>query len=124
MIRTLDYIRLDRQFAPVPESNEAADKNQSLFNWGLLKPKSWDDIEAEYRCVILAEAGAGKTEELYHRAEHLQQQGKPAFFIRIEDIDNDLQNAFEIGDQEDFCSWLQSTEEAWFFLDSVDESRL
>ena len=124
MVRTLDYIRLDRQFAPVPESNEAADKNQSLFNWGLLKPKSWDDIEAEYRCVILAEAGAGKTEELYHRAEHLQQQGKPAFFIRIEDIDNDLQNAFEIGDQEDFCSWLQSTQEAWFFLDSVDESRL
>jgi len=104
MVRMLDYIHLDRQFTPVPESNEAADENQSLLNWGLLKQRSWDDLEAEYRCVILAEAGAGKTEELSHRAEHLQQQGKPAFFIRIEDIDADFQNAFEIGNQEIFCS--------------------
>jgi hypothetical protein len=119
-----DYIELNRQFTPVPNSNEAAEENQILADWGHLKSKSWDDLEQEFRCVILAEAGAGKTEELKQRADYLKQQGKPAFFIRIEDIETDFQNAFEIGDQADFQSWLESTLEAWFFLDSVDESRL
>jgi hypothetical protein len=119
-----DYIELNRQFTLVPNSNEAAEENQILAEWGHLKSKSWDDLEQEFCCVILAEAGAGKTEELKHRADLLKQQGKPAFFIRIEDIEADFQNAFEIGDQADFQSWLESTQEAWFFLDSVDESRL
>jgi hypothetical protein len=119
-----DYIELNRQFTPVPNSNEAAEENQTLADWGHLKSKSWDDLEQEFRCVILAEAGAGKTEELKHRADFLKEQGKRAFFIRIEDIETDFQNAFEIGDQADFQSWLESTQEAWFFLDSVDESRL
>jgi len=119
-----DYIELNRQFTPVPESNESTEENQTLLDWGHLKSKSWDDLEQEFRCVILAEAGAGKTEELKQRADFLKQQGKPAFFILIEDIETDFQNAFEIGDQADFQSWLESTQEAWFFLDSVDESRL
>ncbi len=119
-----DYIELNRQFTPIPNSNEAAEENQILADWGHLKSKSWDDLEKEFRCVVLAEAGAGKTEELKHRADFLKQQGKPAFFIRIEDIEPDFQNAFEIGDQADFQSWLESTQEAYFFLDSVDESRL
>ncbi len=119
-----DYIELNRQFTPIPNSNEAAEENHILAAWGHLKSKSWHDLEQEFRCVILAEAGAGKTEELKHRADFLKQQGKPAFFIRIEDIEADFQNAFEIGDQADFQSWLESTQEAWFFLDSVDESRL
>ena len=119
-----DYIELNRQFTPIPISNKAAEENHILAAWGHLKSKSWHDLEQEFRCVILAEAGAGKTEELKHRADFLKQQGKPAFFIRIEDIEADFQNAFEIGDQADFQSWLESTQEAYFFLDSVDESRL
>ncbi|MFN7870997.1 MAG: hypothetical protein ACK5QQ_02210, partial [Cyanobacteriota bacterium] len=79
-----DYIELNRQFTPVPNSNEAAEENQILADWGHLKSKSWDDLEQEFRCVILAEAGAGKTSELKYRAEFLKQQGKSAFFIRIE----------------------------------------
>jgi hypothetical protein len=124
MSTTEGYIELNRRFTPVPNSNEAAEENQILADWGHLKSKSWDDLEQEFRCVILAEAGAGKTEELKHRADCLKQQGKPAFFIRIEDVETDFQNAFEIGDQADLMSWLESTQEAWFFLDSVDESRL
>ncbi len=119
-----DYIELNRQFTPIPNSNEAAEENHISAAWGHLKSKSWHDLEQEFRCAILAEAGAGKTWELKYRTEFLNQQGKPAFFIRIEDIDADFQNAFEIGDQADFQSWLESTQEAWFFLDSVDESRL
>ena len=124
MSTTEVYIELNRRFTPVPKSNVAAEENQILADWGHLKSKSWDELEQEFRCVILAEAGAGKTEELKHRADCLTQQGKPSFFICIEDIEADFQNAFEIGDQADLQTWLESTQEAWFFLDSVDESRL
>ena len=81
-------------------------------------------MDGEYRCVILAEAGAGKTEELRQRARILASQGKPAFFIRIEDIETDYYQAFEVGEEEQFLAWLNSTGEACFFLDSVDEARL
>ena len=118
------HVPLDRQFSPVPKSQEEAERNEILSVWGHVKPKTWDDLDREFRCVILAEAGAGKTEELRQRASVLASQGKPAFFIRIEDIEADFYKAFEIGEEDQFQSWLQSTEEAWFFLDSVDEARL
>lgn len=69
MTRNDDFIDLDRQFEPLPKSNEAAEEILMLARWGFVKPKTWDDLEREYRCVILAEAGAGKTEELRHRAK-------------------------------------------------------
>jgi len=81
-------------------------------------------MDREFRCAILAEAGAGKTEELRQRASVLAGRGKPAFFIRIEDIEADFYRALEIGEEAQFQTWLQSAEEAWFFLDSVDEARL
>ncbi|MDD2468291.1 MAG: hypothetical protein PHI97_30290 [Desulfobulbus sp.] len=118
------HVPLDRQFSPVPNSQEEAESNEILSIWGHVEPKTWDDLDQEIRCVILAEAGAGKTEELRHRASLLAGQGKPSFFIRIEDIETNFYEAFEIGEDTQFQTWLQSTEEAWFFLDSVDEARL
>jgi len=118
------YIPLVRQFSEVSINQEDAENDEILLAWDHIEPKSWDDIDQEFRCVILAEAGAGKTEEFRQHASELAGQGKPAFFIRIEDIEVDFYNAFEIGEQDQFQSWLQSTEEAWFFLDSVDEARL
>ena len=118
------YVSLERQFSPVARSEEEHESDEILSAWGDAKSKTWDDLDREYRCIILAEAGAGKTEELRHQASVLENQGKPSFFIRIEDIEADFYNAFEIGDEAQFQAWLQSTGEAWFFLDSVDESRL
>lgn len=118
------HVPLERQFSPVPKSEEEAERDEILSVWGHVKPKTWDDMDHEFRCVILAEAGAGKTEELRQRASVLASQGIPAFFIRIEDIETDFYKAFEIGGEAQFQSWLQSTEEAWFYLDSVDEARL
>lgn len=118
------HVPLDRQFSPVPKSQEDAENDEILSVWGHVKPKTWDDMDCEFRCVILAEAGAGKTEELRHRAGILASQGKPSFFIRIEDIEVDFYEAFEVGEEAQFQKWLQSTDEAWFFLDSVDEARL
>ncbi len=119
-----NHVSLERQFSPVSKNQEEVERDEILSVWDHVKPKVWDDIDSEFRCVILAEAGAGKTEEMRERARVLVSQGKPAFFIRIEDIESDFNTAFEIGEEEQFQSWLQSTEEAWFFLDSVDEARL
>jgi hypothetical protein len=53
-------------------------------------------------------------------AKYLYGQGRASFFIRIEDIDTNFETAFEVGDNTQFIAWLNSSEKAWFFLDSVD----
>ena len=119
-----DFVQLDRQFSLISKTQEEAKHADFLDIWGDSKSKSWSQIENEYRTVILAEAGAGKTEEMKQRALDGVAIGRCAYFIRIEDIDGDFQNAFEVGDSESFDDWLASSDEAWFYLDSVDEARL
>ena len=119
-----NYIPLNRQFASVPRDQEEAEENEILSAWGHIKPDTWDVLDQKFRCVVLAEAGAGKTEEFRQHARALERIGKPAFFIRIEDIEADFYNAFEIGEEDQFRNWLQSAQEGWFFLDSVDEAKL
>jgi hypothetical protein len=58
------------------------------------------------------------------RARYLHELGRPSFFIRIEDIDASFETAFEVGSDSEFHAWLESSDVAWFFLDSVDEARL
>ena len=98
------HVLLERQFSPVTKSQEDAESDEILSAWGHVSSKTWDDMDREFRCVILAEAGAGKTEELRERARVLTSQGKPAFFIRIEDIEADFFKAFEIGDEAQYQS--------------------
>lgn len=121
-IRT--HIPLNRLFSPVPKSLEELESSEALFSFGHAKLETWDDLNKKFRCIILAEAGAGKTEELKYHARILASQGKPSFFIRIEDIEADFCRAFEVGSEAQYLEWLQLTNEAWFFLDSVDEARL
>ncbi|MGI2094540.1 hypothetical protein ACRN96_18385 [Shewanella oncorhynchi] len=118
------YIPLNRQFSSVSKDHKEAEELEQSLNWGGGKTESWDSLLCEYRCVVLAEAGAGKTIEFREKATLLASEGKPSFFIRVEDIDRQFYDAFEVGDEDAFDSWLASSEEAWFFLDSVDEARL
>lgn len=117
-------VPLARYFSLVPKSKDDSDERELHSLWGTQKCTEWQMLEEEYRCVILAEAGAGKTFEMKSRAKHIQQSGRAAFFIRIEDIEDGFENAFEVGCAESFENWLKSHEKAWFFLDSVDEARL
>jgi hypothetical protein len=119
-----NYIPLNRTFSPVSKSEDSEYKEDFSSFFGSSNKTVWCDVLKEFRCFILAEAGAGKTEELKQQALYLETQGIPSFFIRIEDIDNDFENAFEVGSQETFQQWLDNYDEAWFFLDSVDEARL
>ena len=117
-------VPLDRSFSAVLGSAGASDEQEVLEGWGLYEPKRWPHIDEGYRSVILAEAGAGKTFEMLARAYCLEEGGQFAFFIRIEDIGENFEDAFEVGSAKSFEQWLSSQREAWFYLDSVDEARL
>lgn len=120
----LNYIEVDRQFSAVSKDKDDSQDIENYLKFNTGQSESWDLILSEYRCIVLAEAGAGKTIEFRERASLMKSKGGYAFFIRIEDIDRHFYESFEVGDEEAFDSWLDSDEEAWFFLDSVDEALL
>ncbi|AHG62874.1 NACHT domain-containing protein [Advenella mimigardefordensis] len=118
------FVPLERHFSLIRKSE--SDQDDQEVGWVGLEPNpiTWEDLKQEFRCVILAEAGAGKSFEMEAQANLTKKRGQVAFFIRIEDIEDDFENAFEVGSATAFESWLGSKEDAWFFLDSVDEARL
>jgi hypothetical protein len=89
-----------------------------------VKTLAWDDLVREYRTVILSAAGSGKTQEIKQQAMYLRAEGKPSFFLRLENIPSGYDHAFEIGSPTEFQKWMEGTEDGWLFLDSVDEARL
>lgn len=113
-------VELIRKFAPLTSRTGHWD---SMF---LVpgKAQRWHEIQGEYRVLILADPGAGKTFEVLTRARKFREGGKKAFFIRIEDITANFENSFGLGTGDEFRAWLTSNEDAWFFLDSVDEAQL
>lgn len=119
-----DPVPLERNFSLVPQSEYDLDEQSFLEALRYQNNRSWSELDRQYRTIILAEAGAGKTYEMSARAKFLVDKGYLAFFIRIEDIVDDFEQAFEVGSFEGFQHWLSSQSEAWFFLDSVDEARL
>jgi len=117
-------VPLARHFSLMPRSEADSDEQELRSIWSGRKRTGWHEPEEEFRCVILAEAGAGKSFEMEARARHAEDMGRAAFFIRIEDIEDGFETAFEVGSAGTFEMWLNSQEEAWFFLDSIDEARL
>lgn len=119
------YIDLNRVFYPIPK-DYSFDENSydSPYAWSFREGKSWEDLLQLNRVIILAEAGAGKTEEIKHTTQKLREAGTAAFFLRLEYLADDFDLAFEEGAPEEFAAWLASDDEGWFFLDSVDEAKL
>ena len=110
-----DPVPLVRRFSSIRPSSSDSDERQiqSILGFGNLA--TWEQIDKGYRSVIIAEAGAGKTFEMKARAMHVEANGRPAFFIRIEDIEEDFTYAFEVGDAAIFEQWLGSQTDAWFY---------
>lgn len=119
-----DPVPLTRQFSPVHRSESDSDESEVRSLLGFRDLATWTEIDKEHRSVVLAEAGAGKTFEMQARARCLEEDGRFAFFIRIEGINDAFEQAFEVGSADSFEQWLGSQDDAWFFLDSVDEARL
>lgn len=108
----------------MPKDREEPDEIDIMKALGIGDALCWSDLINEYRLIILAEAGSGKTEEIRHIASTLREQNKQAFFLRLEHIPGNFEASFEVGTYEAFLEWLKSEEEGWILLDSVDEARL
>lgn len=120
-----EYIELNRTFSEISKDQEFDKESyDTRIAFGLSTPSTWEDLFTQPRVIILAEAGAGKTEEIGAATKKLRAQGKAAFFLRLEHLGSGFEDAFEIGDADEFDAWWASDETAWFFLDSVDEARL
>jgi hypothetical protein len=119
------YINLNRSFAPFKKDEEV---NLEIGHyWGKKYGGwlDWDDLLKKQRVVILAEASSGKTTEFKHLTETLQNTGKAAFFIAIENLaDEGFISSLAPNTATLFENWQQGSDEGYFFLDSVDEARL
>ncbi|MBE9460593.1 NACHT domain-containing protein [Dyadobacter subterraneus] len=119
------YIDLDRTFYQLTKSNKTDELEKEfestlpLFERGI----NWEDLVNQSRVIILSEAGSGKSSEIYQATKKLRNQNFHAFFLRIEDIVDNV-DGFEIGTVDEFNNWLQGEKSAWIFLDSVDEAKL
>lgn len=121
---TDEYIELHRTFHELSKHSTENDDVDISPAFHVGERLRWPDLIKDYRLIILSEAGTGKTIEIRNVASTLREQGKPAFFLRLEHIPRDFEDAFEVGTHEDFNEWLASGEDGWLFLDSVDEARL
>lgn len=100
-----------KTFSPSTDEDGKA-VHPDLFNG---RSSGWEVIEEKLRCVMIADAGAGKTHEMLTRARYAEERGRCAFFIRIENISAAFETAFDAGDAERFERWLESNEKTWFF---------
>lgn len=122
---TINFVDLNRSFLLIPKDHKFNENDYDLsFSFGLLEAKKWNDILDLRRVIILAEAGAGKTEEIKAVTKRLRDDGKKTFFLRLEILSSDFESSFEIGTMSEFNEWIVSDVPSWFFLDSVDEARL
>lgn len=117
-------VPLVRNFLPIPDTLDPAGEQVDLSIFGVSSAVTWNELDEQFRVVILADAGAGKTHEMKGRAAYLRGAGRYSFFLRIEDLNDGVSQAFEIGTTEEYRRWRNSSDDAWFFLDSVDEAKL
>ncbi len=75
--------------------------------------------------VVVGEAGIGKTIEFKNEVKRLQANGKAAFFIELNQLDDLESWGLALGQSAStYAQWQNSTEDGYFFLDAVDEARL
>lgn len=123
MIRS-KYIDLNRKFYKLPKVEQTDEFEREFestipqFERGI----SWDELIRDSRVIILSEAGSGKSSEIFNTAKKLRNTNRTAFFVRIEDIGDDI--GFEVGTISEFNQWINGEDNAWIFLDSVDEAKL
>ena len=123
----MSFIDVHRRFHELTESE--LEDFESLVPWsetGFGADIGWTELLQHARVVLLAEAGAGKTDEMREQARRLVEDDRFAFFIPLESLDRkpvvDLLSAQE---ETRFGRWkADGREPAWFFLDAVDELKL
>lgn len=90
---TEKIVELIRRFMPM--SSRSRDWDFLMPEPG--RPQRWHEIENDFRVLIIADPGAGKTFEAQARSLKIKARGRFAFFIRIEKVDANFDQAFEVG---------------------------
>nr|WP_313391377.1 hypothetical protein [Brevundimonas diminuta] len=116
-----DFIELERTFHGLAPGD---DDSEIVPGRRIGRSFTWSELLTEHRVVVLSEAGSGKTEEFRNVAKITREEGKAAFFLRLEFVADDFDTAFDEGTVAEFDAWLTSDADGWLFLDSVDEARL
>ncbi|MFZ2999749.1 MAG: hypothetical protein WA071_05425 [Undibacterium umbellatum] len=117
-------IDLNRTFSEITSATSETEE----FDWSNfagLGTLTWDKLHGKRIVVVLGEAGIGKTTEFKMESQRLSLSGKSAFFIPLNQISGaeGWQLALTAV-QIEYERWLNSEDQAYFFLDAVDESRL
>lgn len=118
------FIDLNRSFSKILIDGNVSDDDDLSSRRGRSGEFHWPDLLSQHRVILLSEAGSGKTAEIRNVTRQLRSEGKSAFFLRIENVMPELEDAFEEGTYDEFERWLTSDIEGWLLLDSVDEARL
>ncbi|MFS2150676.1 hypothetical protein [Rhizobium sp. Rhizsp42] len=118
------FVDLDRHFVQLDDEFLG-----NVDEWIYAGPGvGWESLIEERRAIVLAEAGAGKTQEIKATVRKLRGAGKAAFFLRLEELYEGVTRASfdgsDTGSLRDLEIWLSGTDFGWFMLDSVDEARL
>jgi hypothetical protein len=125
--KLLKFIDLDRRFRKLnPQENpeEAALESYTASLMGLEAGLGWEGLLEQPLVVVLGEPGSGKTWEFRERTRILQTRGKNAFLIPLDRlISEPLTDILSPEENNIFQAWLRNSEEATFFLDSVDEAK-
>jgi hypothetical protein len=81
-------VKVNRSFSPFLESDTSESEYEHHFRLGdIHKSIHWNELLEKRMVVIWGEAGIGKTYEFRNKAENLEQDGKFAFFIPLNLLD-------------------------------------
>lgn len=117
-------IDLIRSFSTAKDGNDDSENWLHFFHKGKGE-YSWSDVHERRVTVVLGEAGIGKTAEFQNEVDRLQRQGKPAFFIPLNQVlDNESWGRTVLDSGSNYDQWDKSSQTGYFFLDAVDEARL
>lgn len=118
---------IERTFNGIPDGKISETDQQSfLVDLGWSRGTTWADLLQSRRVLIVSEAGAGKTHECRMQAKRLWAAGEPAFFVELAALaTEDLRSLLDADEEDRLDAWLASqSEDATFFLDSIDELKL
>jgi hypothetical protein len=116
-------IELNRRFIPCGDDERSDPDIVARFE-GTAGTLGWEDLLPKRRVVLLAEAGCGKTTEMEARASALVANGRIAFYATVQDIgQRGVEGALKRADRARLAAWRVSEQDAWFFIDSVDQAK-
>ena len=119
-------MELNRTFSVLQkETGSTEDHDWELYFGFERGTLTWADLLDKPLCVVVGEAGIGKTCEFKNEVTRLSKNGSSAFFVELNQlVDLDSWELVLTGHEQEYARWLASNDLAYFFFDAVDEARL